>query len=75
MKFIYAFEIINQLSRDLNYSRAHVANTLRKNAVRLHAQKAGRFWRLTPDAAAKLAHILRTESGPRYKLREKGSRR
>jgi hypothetical protein len=67
-----AAPIIDRVSRDLNYSRAHVAKILRDNATALEAKLENRRWYVLEDSERGLRTLVRQSSGHRYKLGERG---
>ena len=72
-KRIFASEAITRICRELGYTRAHVAKTLRENVKPLGARvnKQGR-WVMPPAKELLLKAIVKDSSGRRYKLGEKG---
>lgn len=72
-KRIFASEAINRVCRELGYTRAHVAKTLRDNVKPLGAKRdqKGR-WTITPAKELLLRSKVKDGSGRRYKLGEKG---
>ena len=72
-KYVPASEVVSDLCRELNYSRAHVAKVLRDNSRSLRAKKHGsRQWTLPRVSIPKLRRLIEQTSGPRYKLGETG---
>lgn len=71
---IAASKVIGRLVGELNYTRAHIAKVMKKNGNRLKLVRAGRRWRMPIESAELLRELVVKESGPRYRLGEKGSR-
>lgn len=74
MSVIKAQPIINQICRELSFTRSHVVNILRLNARSLGAKKYKRTWFFPKRSAERLKKLVASESGRRYKLGETGPR-
>ena len=74
-RFIEASPVILGICLDLNYSRSHVAKILRENAEKLGARAEGRRWLIPAKKARVLRSMVKRQSGPRYKVGERGPNR
>lgn len=74
-KLIEASGVIIAICSELDYSRSHVAKILRDNAVVLKAESQGRRWMLPARSVRLLRSLVKKQSGPRYKVGERGPNR
>ena len=76
MKQIEAAAVIERVCKATGYTRAYVANVMRRHAEALSATRRenGR-WVLSSTAERKLKALVVKGAGPRYKCGEKGPNR
>lgn len=70
-----AGKIIQRLCDQLGYSRPHVASLLRDHAREIGAVRRGGRWTLPRGGEFILRRLIKSKSGPRYKLGETGANR
>ena len=75
MKLVAASNVIEDVCRSLKYSRSHVAKILRENARRLGAKQRDGRWLMRHDRESLLSELVVSQSGRRYRLRERGPQR
>lgn len=70
-EMVPASQVINRVCEQMGYSRSHVANMVRRHYKALGAERRGGRWYLPEKRARILVDLVRTTSGPRYKLGER----
>jgi hypothetical protein len=75
MSVIVALPVIEQICKELKYTRAHVVNILRENSRTLGAKRHNRNWLIPRKSVDRFRRLVRETSGLRYKLGEKGPQR
>ncbi len=67
--------VISRLCDQLGYSRPHVATILRAHAREIGAHRVQGRWFMGRGGEYVLRRLVKSKSGPRYKLGETGSNR